>query len=159
MVAFTIDAYLPVDRTLPGFLRVTSPVGAQLLYDIPCRGKADSQNAAAHGNPDRDPTRPWGDIPSGVYRPTRLMRYDPPQRTFGRFAILLEGQDGDALLAAQRGRTGLAIHGNRGNERLMATYGCLRLFDRDMELLAHAIVGTVVVTVHDVAAWPPREER
>jgi len=152
---FRIFAYLPDDRRLPGFLCVFDPAGAKRLYDIPCRGKADSSQAARQGNTSRDATRPYGDTPAGLYRPSRITRFAPSHKTLGPTAILLEGQTGDALKAAQRGRTGLAVHGNRGNDRLMATYGCLRLFDRDIALLAKLIgEAAVVVEVFSVTDWP-----
>ena len=151
-----LDIYLPTNRWLPGFLRLYNGEGRRLLYDIPCRGKADSRRAAAKGNPDRGPTRPWGDLPSGSYRTAQVTRYDPPHPTFVDLAIILEGNGGDALKAARNGRTGLAVHGGRGNVRLTATYGCLRVFDRDMFLLAECIGGgKLEVEVIDCPSWPP----
>lgn len=151
-----LRAYLPTDRRLPGFLRVWNENSHHRLYDIPCRGKADNARAAAKGNPERDPALPWGDLPSGVYKLTRVTRYDPPHRTFGATAILLDGLTGDAFSAAKNGRTGLAIHGGRGSDRLMATYGCLRLFDRDMELLTGFFGNALIhLEVMDVDVWPP----
>lgn len=151
---FRIDVYLPTDRWKPGLMRVFSPDGARLLYDLPCRGKADGEDAAFHDNPTRNPTKEYGDTPAGLYRPASVLSFKPKHRTFGRHAILLEGRTGDALKAMQNGRTGLAIHGNRGDEHLMATYGCIRVFDRDMALLADVIDGPVVVEVLNVSNWP-----
>ncbi|HEY9081326.1 L,D-transpeptidase [Magnetovibrio sp.] len=151
---FRIYVYLPTDRWKPGFIRVFDPRGAQVLYDIPCRGKAANKDAALYDNPHRDPTKPYGDTPSGLYRPARVSAFPSKHRTFGHYAILLEGQTGDALKAMQNGRTGLAIHGNRGDEHLMATYGCIRVFDRDMALLNATIDGPVVVEVFDIPNWP-----
>lgn len=153
---FSIAVYLPTDRALPGFLRLWTPGGVPLLYDIPCRGKSDGQNAAANGNPKRDPTRPWGDTPAGLYATAPVTVFSPVHATLGRIAILLEGVSGDALRAKENGRTGLAIHAGRGNDRLMATYGCIRVFDRDMELIAGKILADdVSVDVIDIPDWPP----
>lgn len=160
----TIHVFLPANRELPGFLRVYGPdkIGAQLItselvvpYDIPCRGKADNRQAIKAENPDRDPTKPYGDAPSGIFLPSRISRFTPPRKTFGRWAIRLEGQSGQALEAKEGGRTGLAIHGNRGDIKLMATYGCIRVFERDMEILSKTIGdASVVVTVFEIDNWP-----
>ena len=155
---YTLETFLPTDRWLPGFMRLyrAGPEAGRLFYDIPCRGKADSKRAAKNGNPKRHPFAPWGDIPSGIYRPASPTLFKPKHRTFGHAAILLEGETGDALKARQNGRTGLAIHANRGNDRLMATYGCIRVFDRDMDLFVNTILGdTVRVAVINCPEWPP----
>ena len=151
--------YLPTDRYLPGFARLCED-GVSLLYDLPCRGKADNRRALANKNPARDPTKPWGDLPSGVFEPARMIRFDPRHRTLGDFAIPLEGAAGDALTAMEEGRTQLYVHAGRGNDKLTATYGCLRLFDRDMALLV-ATIGNRQIKVHvfDCPAWPPTTER
>ncbi|MBF0249946.1 MAG: L,D-transpeptidase [Alphaproteobacteria bacterium] len=153
---YHISVFVPVDRLLPGFMRVFDPDGVRVLYDLPCRTKADGADAAEHDNPHRDPTRPYGDTPTGLYRPTWISRYIARHRTFGHHAILLEGQTGDALKAAQNGRTGLAIHGGRGDDKLMATYGCIRMFDRDIAMLAEEVgQAAVVVEVIESGPWPP----
>jgi hypothetical protein len=153
---FQIHVHLPIDRWLPGFLVLMNAEETQLLYDIPCRGKADGGNARKNNNPERDPTRPWGDLPSGLYEEVTVSRFKPERKTFGPTAILLNGITGDARKARDYGRTGIAIHANRGNDRLMATYGCLRLFDRDMDLICTTIgYERVTVTVFDHDQWPP----
>lgn len=155
---FRIFVYLPTDRWKPGFLRLFDPNGTKMLYDMPCRGKADGGRATKEGNPARDPAKPFGDTPSGLYRPSRITRFSPSHKTLGPLAILLEGQTGEALKAAQQGRTGLALHGGRGDDQLMATHGCIRVFDRDMALLAGAIGDAPVkLEVFSVADWPHYE--
>lgn len=147
---FRIHVYLPKDRNDAGWLNLAGPDGALRLYNIPCRGKADNERAAREGNPSRDPTRPYGDTPSGTYDPERIVQFDPPHHRLGRWFLPLRGAgggaSGDALLADERGRTGLGIHAGRGDGRLITTYGCLRLHDRDMAEIA-AIVGAELVTV------------
>lgn len=150
---FTLTVFLPKNRWLPGIARLQAPDGARLLGDMPCRGKADNARAAKAHNADRDPTRPWGDTPSGTYRPSSMTRFRSSHRTLGPLAILIEGETGDALAAKQKGRTGLAVHGGRGDDKLMATYGCVRMFDRDMLALSEAIgsdpVQVIVIDVDD----------
>ncbi|MBE0529519.1 MAG: hypothetical protein IH626_01745 [Rhodospirillales bacterium] len=142
---YKLLAHLPKNRWQPGVARLFAPDGKPLL-EMPCYGKADNARAMEAHNPDRNPTRPWGDTPAGVYAPARVTRFDPPHSTLGRYAILLEGVSGQALEAKANGRTDLAVHANRGDAKLMATYGCLRLYDRDMEAVAMA-VGNDLVTV------------
>lgn len=144
-----IAALLPKDRTKPGTLLLLADSGAQLLA-APCLGKSDNQKAADNGNPTRDPTRPWGDTPTGMYRSAKVRRFDPEHVTLGPYAIKLDGVSGQALEAVKGGRTELYIHATRtndagrGEDRLIPTYGCLRLEDDDMKALVAAIGDTTV---------------
>ena len=77
-----------------------------------------------------------------------------PQQARSRLGpawIPIIGVHGDALTARQNGRVGLGIHGGLGNDKLIATYGCVRMLDKDFgrldELLGDAEVG---VTIRDV---------
>lgn len=135
---FRLEATLPKNRYDAGTARLLAADGAVVMDGIPCRGKADNFKAMDANNPLRDPTRPWGDTPTGAYEPARVTRFDPPHRSFGRYAILLEGVSGQALEARANGRTDLAVHGGRGDARLVTTYGCLRMFDRDLAAIAAA---------------------
>lgn len=152
----SLRIFLPTYRRLPGLLRLFDGNGRRLLYDIPCRGKADGRTAVEQGNPMRDPTRPWGDAPSGFFKPAAVVRYPESRRGIGYFFLPFEGIAGDGLKAKQNGRTGLGLHGGGGNERLAETGGCIRLFGRDMELLSMRMGSMAAkVEVVDCAAWPP----
>lgn len=131
-------ALLPIDRALEGTIRLLAEDNTE-LGRWPCRGKADSTKAMQNHNPRRDPALPYGDTPSGEYLPAKVAHLDPPHETLGGLIIPLEGCAGDALMAHQNGRTGLAIHANRGNDRLVATHGCLRMYDRDLARLAELL--------------------
>lgn len=153
-----IQVTLPRDRWYPGTLTLRDAEGKRILAGIPCYGKADSGRAQVEGNPSRDPTKPYGDTPSGIYEPAKVLLFDPAHHRMGRWAILLEGVSGDALAARQNGRKDLAVHAGRGNydptrEKggLMATYGCLRLADDHMESLV-GLIGDeeVEVTIEDI---------
>lgn len=147
---YKLAVNLPGNRWNTGEAHLFAPDGGPVLAHMPCYGKADNKRAAEALNPTRDQTRPWGDTPSGTYAPTRVLRFNPPHRTFGRYAILLEGVSGQALAAKANGRTDLAVHGGRGDAKLMATYGCLRLFDRDIEAIAKAVGDDLVaVEIHE----------
>lgn len=150
MVRMRITIRLPRDRSKPGELDLIDDAGLLLLRGLPCLGKADNERAAKAGNPRRLPTKPYGDTPTGTYATATVATYAPPHPRMGAFAIPLEGIDGEALIARAE-RTGLAIHGGRGNVRLVPTFGCVRLFDDDMLALAVNIgKSTVTTTIETV---------
>lgn len=127
---------LPTNRWNTGIIRVETPKGEELFASL-CRGKADGQNAAKHGNPSRDPMQQWGDTPTGTYDKTRLVEF--AERTqLGDAWVPIKGKSGDARTARVNGRTGLGIHAGRG-EKLMATYGCVRLRQSDFDRFADAV--------------------
>ena len=146
-----IVIFLPRRREHSGFLHLFDATGRVLIGNLRCRGKADSARAIKAQNPLRDPARPYGDTPSGLYAPSVMTRYEPAHPTFGKFAILIEGVEGEALRAKENGRVGLAIHGGRGDGDLVATYGCVRLLDKDMLALNLALGDSpVVAEVEDI---------
>jgi len=163
---YHIRIRLPKDRTRHGVLilgldprikgdpRVAPGGGLALLPSILCYGKADNARAAEAGNPGRDPTRPYGDTPAGVFARTRVERFATPHPRLGRAWIPLApvaGQPGQAAAALANGREGLGIHAGRGDGELMPTYGCVRLGDRDFAVLARRIGdGAVEVTIEEV---------
>lgn len=113
------------------------------VCEFPCLGKADTRKATYHNNPSRDPTKPWGDTPTGRYGPTEIVWFDDHIKGIGEAAIPLplEGAQGPQAEAARaNGRSGLYIHAGRGSGRLRPSYGCLRLrfndFIRVLNLLA-----------------------
>lgn len=109
-----------------------------LLHELACLGKADNRRAAEHGNPDRDPVRPYGDTPLGRYD-GKVVRFDLPDKVLGEAWIKLDPKSGEALAGLGNGRSGLGIHGGRGDEKLMPTLGCVRMYDRDFKVLVAAI--------------------
>lgn len=143
-----ISVLLPRDRTRPGTLFLFS--GTVEIFSADCLGKADNAQAAKNGNPTRDPVRPWGDTPTGTYHPVKVRRFEPEHATLGPYAIPLLGAGGQALEACtarpdKPARTELYVHATRtndagrGEDRLIPTYGCLRLEDGDMKALVEAI--------------------
>lgn len=141
---YRLLAALPKDRRLYGRLTLLSP-GGSVLFHVVCLGKADNRRAELEGNPNRSPVLPYGDTPAGTYAAARVRRFDPPHKRLGAYAIPLIGIGGQALEAMRDGgdekppRTELYIHGGRGNEKLIVTYGCLRVSDDDMAKLVAKI--------------------
>jgi hypothetical protein len=137
-----IRSRLPLNRWLAGTVQVEDEGGNVVLGPLPCRGKADSQRAAAHGNPERYPTLPFGDHPSGTYAVAAEVPDKAPRASYGPFFLLLDPVAGDALRAKENGRTGLAIHGGDPDPKpgpygpLRATEGCLRVSNGDVAQIA-----------------------
>ena len=149
---YRIDISLPLSRPRPGMLVLSNTEGRPLLPPFFCLGKADNARATRAGNPDRDPTKPYGDTPAGVYAETSLVKFGAAHRRLGRAWIPIDGAEGQALRAVEGGRTGLGIHAGRGNDRLIPTYGCVRMLDREFDLLAHRVGrGPIVVTIVEVS--------
>lgn len=145
-----LHVYLPSNRNATGWLHVFGPEGKHLA-EVECRGKADSAKATSTGNPGRDPTLPYGDMPSGRFELTEITPTGSNAAKLGPLWIPLTGKDGEASVAKINGREGLGIHGGRGDGELIATYGCLRLRDRDFALIK-SLIGTdqVSVQIEDV---------
>lgn len=130
---------LPVDRRQAGTLTVLED-DRVLLAGMPCRGKADNGTAKARGNPERLPTMPFGDTPTGVWHGCKVTPFAKPVAGLGGAWIALDRPwSGDAVQAQINGRSGLGIHGGRGNGDLVATQGCVRVRDDDFARIADAV--------------------
>jgi hypothetical protein len=141
---------MPKDRMKPGILSLYDDQGTK-QHECLCLGKADNAAAAAAGNPSRVTTEPFGDTPIGTYETTSCLVADHPK--LGKYVINLFGATGDAKEARRINkdkkptRSGLAIHatppaeidGSRGEDRLIPTNGCVRVLDRDMEIIARCL--------------------
>lgn len=131
-----VDLFKWPNRSTPGKIWLQSDTGVAILGPFRCLGKSDSVHAADHGNASRDPLKAFGDLPAGVY----LARIEPnpmyPVKTYGKWKPLrLIPTFGDALTAANNGRTGILMHGGAvdpATEDLRPTFGCLRVDDVTM---------------------------
>ena len=132
-----LHSLLPLNRWLQGLLTVEDDLGSVVAGPWPCRGKADSQDAANHGNPERYPTQPFGDHPYGAYQIAAVEPDKQPPRTFGPCFLLLDPISGDALKAKQNGRVGIGAHG--GDLGVVTTYGNLRATDGCLRTTNEAI--------------------
>jgi hypothetical protein len=143
-----ITVTLPADRTQPGTLTVTDGKG-RMLASMPCLGRAARELCAQGGNPSCAPTKRLGNTPLGDYVARQGVVARPKGRTtgFGTHWIPLDPVGGEAQEAEGNGRAGLAIHGGRGNARLVPTGGCIRVLDKDFARLAAALGDHVAVRV------------
>jgi hypothetical protein len=110
-----------------------------------CLGISDSTAAQAHGNPARDPRKPYGDIPTGEYHASRQAPKNGNAadiRTYGDGVVFsLTPISGDALIGAANGRDGILIHGGATgapmpSNALRPTHGCLRVDDSTIDIIS-----------------------
>ncbi len=146
-------------RVLPGVLHIFDAHGNH-LHAFSCLGRADQARADAEGNPQRQPTQPYGDTPTGIYAPARIEPTGAKAEKLGPFWIPLLGTpDGDAR-CARPGlgvRTGLGIHAGRDNDPrtqaglLIQTNGCVRVLPESMVRLRDYIgAGQVLVKIEEL---------
>lgn len=147
VVNLVIKVELSSDRDQTGSLRLQTVAGATLAGPFSVYGRSDNSKAAAHGNPNRDPTQPYGDTPTGTYEIPRAIATGGAtsygSRSYGpNGALVLKPKNGQAATAAANGRVGLLVHsGDPGSGgKLRATHGCLRLSNSDMATLMAAIL-------------------
>lgn len=135
----SIDITLPANRRNSGVLKLLR--GAELVVHMRCLGRAAGEKAAEAGNPTRDELKRNGDTPTGSYLAPRGVEARPKARQtgFGTHWIPLDPIGGQAQAAEDAGRAGLAIHGGRGDARLVPTAGCIRVLDKDFARLKAAI--------------------
>ncbi|WP_052730177.1 L,D-transpeptidase [Sphingomonas sp. SRS2] len=128
---------LPSDRKLPGKLMLFSPAAGPAdkpIFSCSCLGRS----AGHANNPTRDPLKYRGHTPLGEYAVTFVTTLARPITGIGSLWVGLDPIGGQAQKAEDAGRTGLGIHGGRGDEVFKMTHGCIRLLDRDMAALAKA---------------------
>jgi hypothetical protein len=145
-VNLTIRVELSSDRDQTGTLKLQSANGNTLVGPLSVYGRSDNAAARAHGNPSRDPTKLYGDTPTGTYSiPQATATGDSTSYASHSYgpngALVLKPETGDAATAAANGRIGLLIHGGAPGSggKLRATNGCLRLSNSDMAKLMAAI--------------------
>ncbi len=140
----TVLITVPKDRTKAGKL-VLHDANHNPLFSCLCLARS-----AGHAtNPTRDPLKYRGNTPVGKYALTHIVHLAKPITGIGSIWCPLDPDDfydTQARKAELKGRTGLGIHGGRGDAALKATHGCVRLKDRDMADFAR-IAGKLRFTV------------
>jgi hypothetical protein len=133
-----IESKLPVDRTQEGTIYLDSVMLGR------CRGKADNQAAIEHGNPLRDPKKPYGDHPTGRSVIFEVRECSTAEaHSYGPFKLCIRALEGDVKIRedAEPGWDGLEAHGGdpqADGVSLRATYGCLRVANATIKALAAA---------------------
>jgi hypothetical protein len=124
-----------------------------LVFTVRCLAKSDNMAALKAQNPSRDPLMKHGDTPTGEYvgrlagcwgEGAALMR------SYGENQVIrLEPISGDAVLARDRGRRGLAIHGGDLGSAMMLrpTLGCIRVDNDSQRRLVHALIEAGVASI------------
>ncbi len=151
----TINVQLKRDRARLGEYQLITADGEHLLGPCVCLGKSDDQAARQAGNPGRDPLKPLGDMPCGLYL-ARTVGPLMPARSYGTHPVLaLDPVAGPALIAkTQGGRSGILIHPGPLNPAytwwrgLRPTHGCMRNLDEDHVKLMRLIATFPHSTVH-----------
>lgn len=143
----TINVSLKKDRTRLGSAELIAPDGSVLAGPFPCLAISDNAAATAARNPTHDPLHTDGNLPTGTFRCT-IIAAGLPTHSYGPgLRIELIGIAGDALRAAQNGRSGLLDHGGDLNptytqwDGLRPTIGCLRFKNEDLATLIAALAG------------------
>jgi hypothetical protein len=140
----TVTITLSEDRKKPGTL-VLRDERDTVMFSCSCLGRS----AGHASNASRDPLRFRGDTPIGRYALTHISHLPHPVTGIGSLWCPLDPHDfydSQARRAELNGRTGLGIHGGRGNSILKPTHGCVRLLDKDMADFAR-VAGKLRFTV------------
>lgn len=163
---YYIDVFLPQERSYYGILtlQVRGSWNWLEVLRVYCYAMADKSGAVAHGNPQRDPAKPFGDTPTGWYNGT-IARFAPGQikdpetlRSKGPYGYValtatpnqLPGRAlGKAWEAQLNGRYGILIHSGDLSPHgfLRPTYGCIRLGNEDLKTLLSMIPNLKTITV------------
>ncbi len=147
-----LSVVLPKGRMSEGTLTATLASGETRTFR--CLGRSDSSAAKSVGNPNRDPLKRFGDLPTGTYRATLI----PPApaeaaRAYGPgVRWVLDGIAGDALQAKKNGRYGILIHGGSVGapmppNALRPTHGCLRVDNKTIDFLRDTMPESFLVQV------------
>jgi hypothetical protein len=137
---------VPKGRGFCGRAILVGSNGATRAGPFRALATASVRVATKHANPAASPLMLFGHPPEGVYVVAASL---PPgyahrrrSRRYGRVgALLLAPQSGDALRAAENGRTLIAIHGGPRDtkRRLRPTRGGIRFSNQDMVALLSAM--------------------
>ena len=151
---------LSKNRDRYGTLSLHDSAGGVVEGPFPAIGRASSVLAIRAGNPDRLPTRPFGDTPLGTYRLRRLEAAPSSPKGLASHGphgrLILAPVSGDAALADAAGRFEFAIQGGRlgPGGALRSTDGAIRVHDTTIWILHDALRGREGLSCEIVRAGP-----
>jgi hypothetical protein len=151
---------LPKNRDRYGSLSLHDSAGGVVEGPFPAIGRASSVRAVRAGNPDRLPTKPFGDTPLGLYRLRRLEPAPASPKSLASHGphgrLILAPVSGDAALAEAAGRFEFAIQGGRlgPGGALRSTDGAIRVYDTTIWILHDALRGREGLACEIVRAGP-----
>jgi hypothetical protein len=132
---------LPVRRDRLGQLTLERRDGSVIAGPWPANGTAHPVLAIRYGNPGRDPLRPYGHVPAGLYELDQRISPDTVNYRRDRLgpagALLFRPLSGPAAVAEAHGRRRLTVHG--GPRVASAAFGSLRLPDAVIAGLIQAV--------------------
>jgi len=142
----------PPSREKLGKISSVGEINSNYLMEAKCLGRSDNKAAEDAGNPDRDPLKRCGDIPTGEYKVFLYYKSKTVanERMYGKadetgkiplFALI--PISGDALTASKppNKRAGLAIHAGDENPKykwwdgLRPTNGCVRVHQATLDTM------------------------
>ena len=151
------------DRDRCGTLGVFDANGHRLAGPFPVAGRASDALAAARGNPRREPTLRYGDMPTGGFAvrgilktgkttPFAAAEYGP------HGVVILEGISGEAAIAEANGRFQFFVQAGAlaKDGSLRSTAGALRLSNEHQRLLVAALKRDVPAECDVVQSQPTR---
>jgi uncharacterized membrane protein YgcG len=147
---------VPEDRDQAGVVEIRS--NFRMVAKGIAAASASSALAAQHGNPGRDPLRPWGHPPLGLYR--YLAQGPVPAGCdieYGRQALVFQPETGKALEAEAFGRLLLMVYAGPAGKagRLRPTQGGLRLEQSTFDALLEALAPDPQAVLSIEALPPP----
>lgn len=151
----TINVQLKRDRNRLGEYELITADGERLMGPCVCLAKSDDLAARAAGNPGRDPLKPMGDMPTGLYL-AAIIGPLLPARSYGLHQVIaLDPVAGPARVAKDQGRrSGILVHPGPLNPAytwwrgLRPTHGCMRTLDPDHVQLLKLIASFPHSTLH-----------
>jgi hypothetical protein len=144
---YQIIIQLPQDRSKAGKIHLENPDGQIIAGPFQALGLSPSLLALFKGNRDRNPLRPYGNMPLGDYEivaiyPTGSETPFEEKHYGTRGIIVLAPVAGDGAIAQRNKREKFFIVGNPASdeENLKATSEGVRISDRAMAALVGALV-------------------
>jgi len=151
-----ITVRVPEDRDQAGVVEIRS--NSRTIAKGIAAACASGELASQHGNPGRDPLRPWGHPPLGMYR---FLAQGPVPAgcdiEYGGQALVFQPETGKALEAEAFGRLLLIVYAGPAGKagRLRPTQGGLRLEQSTFDAVVAALAPDPQAVLSIEALSPP----